>query len=71
MAVELSDLRRRYEEQRAALEKKTSELEKQVNDLTFDLSKVNSDLRDNSANYELRVETLQTKLQSSKDCLQV
>ena len=68
---ELSELRRRHDEQRASLERKSSDLEKQVTELTSDLFKVNSDLRDSAANYELRVETLETKLKSSNDCLQV
>ena len=71
VANELSEVKHRYEEQHSALEKKSSELEKQVTELTFDLSKVNSDLRDSSANYELRIETLETKLKSSNECLQV
>jgi len=82
---ELSELRRRGDEQRASLEKKSVELEKQVTELSSDLFKVNSDLskvnndlfkvnndlRDSSANYELRIETLETKLNSSNACLQV
>ena len=68
---ELSNLRRRYDEERAAMEKNSSELEKKVMELTSDLSKVNSDLRDSSTNYELRIETLETKLKSSNECLQV
>ena len=71
MADELSDVQRRGEEQRTLMEKKSEELEKQVMDLTSDLSKVNNDLRDSSANYELRVETLETKLKSSNGSLQV
>jgi len=51
MADELSDVQRRGEEQRTLMEKKSEELEKQVMDLTSDLSKVNNDLRDSSANY--------------------
>jgi len=64
-------VQRRGEEQRTLMEKKSEELEKQVMDLTSDLSKVNNDLRDSSANYELRVETLETKLKSSNGSLQV
>ena len=71
MADELSELRHRGEEQRAALEKKSAELETRVMKLTSDLSKVDSDLRDSAANYELRIETLESKLRSSNDCLQV
>jgi len=71
MADELSDLRRHYDEQRVSLEKKSSDQEKQVMELTSDLSKVNCDLRDSSANYELRLTTMESKLTSSNDCLQV
>jgi len=71
LANELSELKRHYEQQRASLEDKISDLEKQVSELTSDLSKVNSDLSDSSANYQLRVDTLETKLKSSNECLQV
>jgi len=64
-------MKRRHDEQSALLEKRTYELEKQITDLTSDLSRVTSDLRDSSANYELRIETLETKLTSSNNCLQV
>jgi len=68
---ELSELRRGCEEQRSLLEEKISDLEQQVSELTSDLSKVNGDLSDSAANYQLRVDTLETKLKSSNDCLQV
>jgi len=68
---ELGEIKRRHDQQRASLEHKSAQLDKQVMDLTSELSKVNRDVRDTSANYELRIETLETKLQSSNDCLQV
>ena len=71
LSSELSELRRRGEEQSASLEEKISDLERQVNQLTSELAKVNSDLSDSAANYQLRVDTLDTKLKSSNDCLQV
>ena len=71
LSNELSELRRRCEEQRASLEEKISDLEQKVSELTSELSKVNSDLSDSCANYQLRVETLEAKLKSSNDCLQV
>jgi len=67
----LSELRRRTDEQRTTLERRSTELEINVLDLTSDLSKVNAELRDTTANYERRVETLESKLKSSNDCLQV
>jgi len=71
LTEELSSLRRRQEEQRLTLEDRISELEKQVTELTSDLYRVNSELQDTSANYQLRVQTLETKLKSSNSYLQV